>query len=136
MKQTQISAPDLLAPLRKSRTALLTTFRRNGQGVGTPVTVLLIDGKVYFTTWTTTGKVKRMAHNPHVTLAPCTQRGKVLGAAIAGTARPLAGAEAEQIDQIGRRSWGGWLWRLIYKLKGWEPVQYEVTPEVVTGDIG
>lgn len=116
------------APLHRSRTALLTTFRRNGEGVSTPVTVFLNEGKAYFTTWTTTGKVKRLAHNPYVTLAPCTQRGKVLGAIVSGTARCLEGSEAQQIDEIGRRSFGGWLWRLIYKFKGWEAVHFEVTP--------
>jgi hypothetical protein len=34
---------DLFAPLQRSRTALLTTYRRNGQGIGTPVTIMLID---------------------------------------------------------------------------------------------
>jgi hypothetical protein len=61
-------------------------------------------------------------------MAPCTQRGKVIGPTVKGIARRLVGAEAERIDAIGRQSWGGRLWRLIYRLRHWEPVQYEVSP--------
>jgi hypothetical protein len=56
--------------LQVSNVALLTTFRRNGQGVETPVGIRFAEGNVYFTTWSTTGKVKRLARNPRVTLAP------------------------------------------------------------------
>ena len=50
MTQTQ----GVFAPLRASNVMLLTTFRRNGEGVSTPVGVnKLTDDKVYFTTWST-----------------------------------------------------------------------------------
>ncbi len=61
--------------LQVSNVALLTTFRRNGQGVETPVGIRFAEGKAYFTTWSTTGKVKRLARNPRVTLAPFTKMG-------------------------------------------------------------
>ncbi len=60
---------DAFMPLHTSRTALLISFRRNGQGVSTPVGIRLADGKAYFTTWSTTGKVKRIANNSLVALA-------------------------------------------------------------------
>jgi PPOX class probable F420-dependent enzyme len=122
---------DALAPLRTSRTALLTSFRRNGQGVSTPVGINVAGGKVYFTTWSTTGKVKRLAKNPHVTLAPCTRQGKALGPAIEGTARRLEGAEAKHARRLIGKAVSYWIWILVYKLVFHaRPVLYEVIPEV------
>lgn len=119
------------AALRGAQVALLTTFRRNGAPVATPVGIRLAGDNVRFTTWTTTGKVKRMANNPRVTLAPCTRAGKPTGPAMPGIARRLAGAEADQMLAETRSSWFGRLWLLIYRLRGYEPVFYEVAPVLV-----
>lgn len=57
---------------------LLTTFRRNGAGVSTPVwTVAVSDGRVGMWTAAGTGKEKRLRRDPHVTVQACTARGKV-----------------------------------------------------------
>jgi PPOX class probable F420-dependent enzyme len=120
---------ETFAPLRVSGVALLTTFRRSGRGVGTPVGIRLAAGKAYFTTWSTTGKVKRLAHTPRVTLAPCTRRGRAIGPLVAGVARRVEGAEAEPVSAVVlKRTLWGRLWRLIYKLRGRQPVLYEVSP--------
>lgn len=82
MSNTQLpdTEQDAFTVLRTSNVALLTTFRRNGQGVDTPVGIRLAEGKAYFTTWSTTGKVKRLANNPRVTLASYAKmRRKVIG---------------------------------------------------------
>lgn len=121
--------PEVFAPLRASSTALLTSYRRNGQGVSTPVGICIANGKAYFTTWSTTGKIKRIANNPCVTLAPCTRRGEVLGPTIKGVARRLEGAEARQTRQALGGTISYWMWILIYKLLFHaQPVLYEVTP--------
>lgn len=57
----------------------LTTFRKNGTPVSTPVTCAEHDGIIYFSTGADSGKVKRINHTPHVTIAPCTARGKITG---------------------------------------------------------
>lgn len=116
--------------LRQSKSALLTSFRRNGQEVGTLVGLTVVGNKAYFTTWSTTGKIKRLANNPRVTLAPCTRQGKLLGPTVEGTARRLEGVEAKE----ARKHLGGtlrfWMWALIYKLAfRAQPVLYEVVPE-------
>lgn len=98
------SIQEALAPLRASRVALLTSFRRNGQGVGTPVDIALADGRFYFTTRLSTGKAKRIGNNPAVTLAPCTQRGKITGPTITGIVRRLEGLEAEEAHALLDRS--------------------------------
>ncbi len=117
------------AALRNSSVGLVTTFRRNGQGVSTPVGIKIAQGKAYFTTWSTTGKVKRLANNPHVTLAPCTRRGKTTGPTLNGVAQRLEGDEAEHVKStlLKKTIWGQ-LWEFIYKLRGWQPVLYEVSP--------
>jgi PPOX class probable F420-dependent enzyme len=117
------------APLDASRVALLTTFRRNGEGVGTPVGINVVHGKAYFTTWSTTGKIKRIANNPYVTLAPCTRSGQAIGPMVGGAARRLEGSEAEDVRALLGGSFGRWLWEMIYKLLlRAQPVIYEVTP--------
>ncbi len=117
------------APLQTSRVALLTSFRRSGQGVSTPVGIRVAEGKAYFTTWSTTGKVKRLAHNPHVTLAPCTRRGKVTGPTLEGIAHRLEGSAAEHVPaSVLKKTLWSRLWNQIYKLRGWQQVLYEVTP--------
>ncbi|HEU4793002.1 MAG TPA: PPOX class F420-dependent oxidoreductase [Nitrolancea sp.] len=116
------------ASLDVSRIALLTTYRRSGQGVATPVTIQLEGGKAYFTTRASTGKVKRLVKNPRVTLAPWTRREQVIGPSVSGIARRLEGAEAERVIRNGGR-WR-WLWILAYKILApgdwW--ISYEVTP--------
>jgi uncharacterized protein len=117
-------------PLRGFQTALLTTFRRNGQAVATPVGIIVVIDKVYFATRASTGKVKRLHHNPHVTLARCTRGGKVIGPVIPASARRLVGAEVARIEQLFFGSLWGQLWRIFFRLvrrhDTW--VVYEVTP--------
>lgn len=117
------------APLQVSRVALLTTFRRNGQGVATPVGIRLAAGKAYFTTWSTTGKVKRLAHNPQVTLAPCNRMGKVLGSSIEGIARLREDTTGIPQSVLTKTFWSRF-WNLIYTLRGWQSLLYEVSPIV------
>ena len=117
------------APLNASSVALLTTFRRSGAGVGTPVGISVVPGKAYFTTWSTTGKVKRIAHDQHVTLAPCTRGGKPIGPSVEGAARRLEGAEAADMRAMLGAGFQRWLWEMVYTvfLRA-QPVIYEVTP--------
>lgn len=99
-KRTQTS----FEPLCASRTARLTTFRHHGQGVATLVEVHVFGSKAYFYTWSTTGKVKRLALNPRVLLAPCALRGELVGPVIEGVARCLEGRNIERANaRLGRR---------------------------------
>jgi hypothetical protein len=67
----------------------LTTFRKTGVGVATPVWFGEEDGKLYVMTRADMGKSKRIGNNPHVRVAPCTIRGKVIGPEFSATARFL-----------------------------------------------
>ncbi|MFX1324045.1 MAG: PPOX class F420-dependent oxidoreductase [Promethearchaeota archaeon] len=67
----------------------LTTFRENGEAVPTPVMFAEENGKLYVETRVSRYKVNRIKNNPKVQFAPCTMKGKTLGAMIQGTARIL-----------------------------------------------
>lgn len=57
---------------------LLTTFKRDGTPVPTPVWAVPLDeGKIGFWTSSGSGKAKRLAHTERVTVQPCDARGKV-----------------------------------------------------------
>lgn len=109
----------------------LTTFRKSGVGVTTPVWFVLVDGKIYGTTQLQAGKVKRMRNNPRVTFGPCTYNGKSLGETAGGSARILTPEEGMLADNALRKKY-----RLQYavltgmaKLRGARSVFWEVTPD-------
>ena len=67
----------------------LTTFRKTGQAVTTPVVFAASLGTIYVGTRADAGKLKRLRRSGRVTLAPCTYSGKVTGSVSAGKARIL-----------------------------------------------
>jgi PPOX class probable F420-dependent enzyme len=81
---------------------LLTTFRRDGTPVSTPVWVVALDGDtVGFWTSSGSGKVKRLAHTARVTVQPSDARGRVKQGSTAAeaTARVVTGSEFDAISQ-------------------------------------
>ncbi len=81
---------------------LLTTFRRNGVPVATPVwAVPLDDGQIGFWTSSESGKAKRLAHTDRVTVQPSDARGRVKAGTqpINGTARLVTGPEFKTIQE-------------------------------------
>ena len=69
----------------------LVTFRRNGDGVETPVWIAPDpdDARLYVYTNRTSWKVKRIRNDPRVRLAPCTASGRVTGGWSDGRARMI-----------------------------------------------
>jgi uncharacterized protein len=63
-------------------TVVVTTFRRSGVGVPTGVVFLKVDGRYYFTSPASTGKIKRLAHTTRVTLQAGDKRGRLTGGQI------------------------------------------------------
>ena len=88
---------------------LLTTFRRDGTPVSTPVWVVPLDGgDVGFWTSSGSGKAKRLAHTDRVTVQPCDARGRVRSgtSALDATARVVSGADLELIRETVRAKYG------------------------------
>lgn len=75
--------------LRKEQCIALTTFRKTGEAVTTPVWFTESHGTIYVETHADAGKLKRLRHTTRVTLAPCTYSGKVTGSVNEGNARIL-----------------------------------------------
>lgn len=75
-------ADELATALAGHKFILLTTFRKNGEAVATPVWFATDDGKLYVTTNGNAGKLKRIRGNGKARAAPCDPRGKALGEAI------------------------------------------------------
>jgi len=67
----------------------LTTFRKTGTPVPTPVWFAESDGKLVLMTRSDSGKYKRLRNNPNVKIAPCTIRGRITGPEFAASARIL-----------------------------------------------
>ncbi|HZP28898.1 MAG TPA: PPOX class F420-dependent oxidoreductase [Acidimicrobiia bacterium] len=82
------------------RQILLTTYRRDGTPVGTPVHVVVDGDHAYVRTFEPSGKLKRIRRNPDVEVAPSTLRGRPTGPATPATARVLEGDEAEHAARL------------------------------------
>ncbi len=91
--------------LARRRFALLTTWRRTGVAVATPVWVVVDDSKAYVIS-RGPGKVKRIRNNPAIEIGPCTMRGRPLGEAEPGVVRILNAEPAASVCRAFRRKYG------------------------------
>src|SRR5437016_13648386 len=80
--------------LGREQCIALTTFRKTGQAVTTPVWFAQSLETIYVETHGDAGKLKRLRHTARGTLAPCTYSGKVTGSVMAGDARILRASGA------------------------------------------
>jgi uncharacterized protein len=114
-----------------AKTILLTTYRRDGTPVATPVSLAFDGDRAFFRTWETAWKAKRLAGNSNVEIAPSTLRGKQTGPAISARARLLDGDEADEARRaLARRHpfLHGLLVPLGHRLQRVRTVHYELTP--------
>jgi len=95
-----------LGELASAHYVLLTTFRKDGTPVGTPVWAVARDGKLYVWTDVDSWKVKRMRRNPTVAVQPCGIRGAPRGEVREGSAQLLDAAETTKVlGMILRKYW-------------------------------
>lgn len=114
----------------RQRTVLLTTYRRDGTPVSTPVHIALDGGRAFFRTWDTAWKAKRIRNNADVEVAPSTASGKPTGPALPARARILEGMESAQAARALARKYPnmhGWIVPLIHRLRGNKTVHFELT---------
>jgi uncharacterized protein len=64
----------------------LETYKKNGQGVKTPVWFVISGGIVYVATAESSGKVKRLHHNKSVRIVPSDFKGEPKGEWVQGHA--------------------------------------------------
>jgi len=94
--------------LAAERYVLLTTFRKNGEGVATAVWIAaLADGSLGFTTGGDSGKVKRIRNSSRVLLQPCDMRGRITAGSTAteATARTVEGADCAPVAKAIRKKY-------------------------------
>jgi PPOX class probable F420-dependent enzyme len=101
-----------LDALAAEKYVLLTTFRKDGRAVPTPVWAARDGDQLVVWTAPDAGKVKRIRRDGTVTVAPCDMRGNVKGDAVPAHARLLTepdtgralGAVARKYGIVGRLS--------------------------------
>ncbi len=87
----------------------LTTYKRDGSTKSLPVWIADFgDGKVGFTTASSTYKVKRLANDPRVVLQPSDRRGRVTDGStpVTGTAEVLTGDDFTPYEAIMKSKYG------------------------------
>lgn len=85
----------------------LTTFKKVGSAVATPVWVSSDGALLYVWTQGGSGKVKRIRNNGHVLVAPSDSRGALQGAAVEGAARVLdSPADLARVSALHRTKYG------------------------------
>jgi hypothetical protein len=96
----------------------LSTFRRNGAEVATPVWFAASGPKLYVFTMGDSGKVKRLRHTAKARVAPSDARGRVQGAARAATARVITEPAAVERAHAALRTKYGWQARIADLFSG------------------
>jgi len=123
-------------PFRKRRTAVLTTYKRDGTPVATPVTIAVEGERAFVRTWDSAWKARRMRNNPDVLVAPSTVRGRPTGDAIRARSRLLDGEEARRAARaLARRQpiLQGVLVPLAHRVMRYRTLHYELTPDATLG---
>ena len=118
---------------RTQKTVLLQTRKRDGTWVGTPVSIVVDDrGRVFFRSYASSGKARRLRNFPDVRVAPSTFRGRVTGPEITGTARLLDDAESMPVRALLSAKYPllhGRLVPALHRRNGWTTLHYELTAD-------
>ena len=123
-----------LVPCVEHKTVLVTTFRRDGTPVRTPVSLAVDGDRAVIRSFERAGKTRRLRNNPKIEVAPSTTRGRATGPAIHAHARRLDGAEAKRAARLLRRKYPflqGVLVPLSHRVgraKTGTTVHFELTP--------
>jgi PPOX class probable F420-dependent enzyme len=103
-----------LERLSQGKYLSLTTFKRDGTAVATPVWVAREGDHLYVITQADSGKAKRLRHTPRVLLAPCDVRGTLTGPQVQGSARLLDPDGTAVVARLIDAKYG-----LLGKAMGW-----------------
>lgn len=118
----------------------LTSYKRDGTGVSTPVWFVADNGHLLVETDADSYKVRRIRRDPHVRIAPCTAAGRVRGEAVDADAEILPESERERAEGLLARKYRVDrvvvlpIYRLVMRLRGRgsrtdeHPVVLAITP--------
>ena len=102
----------------------LTTYRRDGTPVSTPVWFVEEEGRLFVTTAADSHKAKRLRRNPAAMVAPCTARGVPKADAIPVHVEFLPPGEHARVDRLMAKKYRVDrvlilpIYRLVTKLSG------------------
>ena len=83
----------------------LTTFKRDGTGMATPVWFVAEAGTILVVTGAESHKVRRIHHNPAVTVAECTASGRLRSSPVPARAQILPRHQAPRARQLMARKY-------------------------------
>ena len=112
------------------KTILLTTYRRNGDPVATPVNIAVEGDRAFIRTYDKAGKARRIRNNPIVQIAPSTFRGKTTGTPMRLKSRLLDDDEAALARRLINRKYRilqGLVVPLVHWLRRTRTLHYELT---------
>lgn len=101
-----------ISDLDRHRYMILSTFRKSGAEVPTPVWFAAVGGMLYVCSAGDAGKVKRVRRSPRARVAPSDARGRVRGAWRDATARLVTEPAAIERAHAALRAKYGWQVRL------------------------
>lgn len=93
------------APVFGGRYLSITSYKRDGRGVATPVWFVQRDGWLLVETDAASGKVKRIRRNPRVRVAVCTASGRLRGKQVWAVAEILPGSETDAVRRLIARKY-------------------------------
>lgn len=102
----------------------LTTYRRDGSPVSTPVWFVEDGGRLFVTTAADSYKAKRLRRNPAAMVSPCTARGVPTADAIPVVVEFLPAREHDRVDRLMAKKYRADrililpVYRLVMKLRG------------------
>src|ERR1700722_15677526 len=99
--------------LQDNKYVSLESFRKNGQGVSTPVWFAADPADaapttLYIYSTANSGKAKRIGRNSRVRIAPCDRRGHLLGDWIEARGEIVAGEEARRGPRLLNAKYKPW----------------------------
>jgi PPOX class probable F420-dependent enzyme len=102
----------------------LTSFKRDGTGVPTPVWFVTDQGRVLVLTASQSFKVKRIVRNPDVTVASCSASGRLRSEPVLARAELLPENELHRVEQLMNRKYRADrililpIYRMVQRLRG------------------
>ncbi len=92
--------PATAAPVFRGRYLSITSYKRDGRGVATPVWFVQREGRLLVQTDAASGKVKRIRRNPQVQVAICTASGRLRGEPVPAVAQILPVSEISLVERL------------------------------------
>lgn len=83
----------------------LTSYKRDGTPVATPVWFVAENGRLLVTTDAGSYKVKRIRRNPTVSIAACTATGRLRGEPVEARAELLPDSEGRHVEELVARKY-------------------------------